>query len=128
MGVLSMRMTKQRKAIIDVFEGNPEKALSAEMIYQNVQTDGLNLSTVYRTVDKLIATNLIKKTMFESTAYYYLLKDEHKHFMICIKCQQMIPIGCMLQRFLPEISKENKFQITGHDLTIYGNCEDCVTT
>lgn len=41
-----MRMTKQRKAIIDLFEKRPDNALSAEMIYQLVGDDMMNLSTV----------------------------------------------------------------------------------
>lgn len=120
-----MRMTKQRTAIIDLFEKRPDNALSAEMIYQIVGDDTMNLSTVYRNMDKLLEEKMINKTMVESTAYFYLANSGHNHFMICTNYQKMIPIGCLIKKFLPELASENHFKITGHDLTIFGLCEEC---
>ncbi len=120
-----MRMTKQRKAIIDLFETNAAKALSAEMIYQLVGDDKMNLSTVYRTMDKLLEAQLVNKTVVDTVAYFYLAKPEHNHFMICTSCQKMIPIGCVIKKFLPELAEQNHFRITGHEITIFGMCEEC---
>lgn len=120
-----MRMTKQRKEIINIMEKNTNKALSAEMIYQKIEDHSLNLSTVYRTMDKLLEMEMINKTMVNTVAYFYLAKNEHKHFMICTNCQKMIPIGCLIKNFLPELAEKNHFQITDHDISIFGLCEDC---
>lgn len=121
-----LRMTKQRKEIIDVIKNNNDKALSAEMIYQKIDDDNLNLSTVYRTMDKLLEAEMINKTVVDAVAYFYQAKNEHKHFMICTHCQKMIPIGCLIKNFLPGLEKENQFKITDHDIVIFGLCKDCV--
>lgn len=120
-----MRMTKQRKAIVETLKQNSNKALSAEMIYQKVESENLNLSTVYRTMDKLTEAELIHKTVVGTVAYFYLAENEHKHFMICTNCQKMIPIGCLIQKFLPDLAEKNHFKVTGHDITIFGLCEEC---
>jgi Fur family ferric uptake transcriptional regulator len=119
-------MTKQRKAIIDLFKENSGKALSAEMMYHLVGDDKMNLSTVYRTMDKLLEAKLINKTVVNTVAYFYLAESEHNHFMICTNCQKMIPIGCIIKKFLPDLATQNHFKITGHDITIFGLCEECI--
>jgi Fur family ferric uptake transcriptional regulator len=83
-------MTKQRKAIIDLFKENSGKALSAEMMYHLVGDDKMNLSTVYRTMDKLLEAKLINKTVVNTVAYFFLAESENNKFMIFGLCEECI--------------------------------------
>jgi Fur family transcriptional regulator, ferric uptake regulator len=98
---------------------------SAEMIYSILEQDKINLSTVYRTLDFFFSQGLISKSVIGNTAYYYLNRDEHSHYMICVNCKKMIEIDCHLHDIDKELSDTHHFKVTHHDLTIYGLCENC---
>jgi Fur family transcriptional regulator, ferric uptake regulator len=119
-----MRMTKQRKMILAIFNHNHQPK-SAEMIYDKLPAHELNLSTVYRTLDLFFSHGVISKSVIGNKAYYYLNKDEHSHYMICIQCKKMIEIDCHLHDLDQALSEQHHFKVTHHDLTIYGLCENC---
>lgn len=124
-----MRMTKQRKAIIELFEEYKEQAMSAEMIHSLItekKKEEMNLSTVYRNLAMLQNTHMIHQSMIDSIAYYYLTTKDHKHFMLCTSCKKLFPINCFIKKFLPALAKEHDFMITDHDISIVGLCNQCV--
>lgn len=120
-----MRLTQQRRNIIELFQQNPQKLYNAEMIFAALQASSLNLSTVYRNLEVLLANDIIDKIYLDSMHYYYLKDEQHHHFMICTKCHQYFPIDCLIHDLLPEISHHTQFKVTGHDLTLYGICPNC---
>ncbi|MGE4320858.1 MAG: Fur family transcriptional regulator [Acholeplasmataceae bacterium] len=119
-----MRMTKQRKQILDVFEKN-NKPMSAEMIMVELPDDALNLSTIYRTLETFFHDGIISKSSIDHTNFYYLNDKQHHHFMICLNCHKMIEIDCHLHHFEEEVAESHHFKITHHDMTLYGYCESC---
>lgn len=119
-----MRMTKQRKQILDVFNQH-QKPLSAEMIDALLPDDALNLSTIYRTLEKFYDEEIISKSSINHTHYYYLNDHKHHHYMICLSCHKMIEIDCHLHDFESKVSKAHDFKVTHHDMTLYGYCHDC---
>ncbi len=119
-----MRMTKQRKAILALFKAS-SKPQSAEMIMASMEDDSMNLSTVYRTLEAFYDVGLISKSTIDQTSYYYYNKKDHHHYMICINCHKMVEVDCHLAHFNDEVAKAHDFQITHHDMTLYGYCHDC---
>lgn|SRR5690554_2769401 len=121
---MKMRMTKQRKLILDIFEENKEP-LSAEMIYNLLPNGSMNLSTIYRTIEKLGDLLIISKSIIDSTAYYYLTKGKHHHYLICINCKKMSETDCIIGQMVQQIKNTSGFKVINHDLTFYGYCSDC---
>ncbi|MDO9629751.1 MAG: transcriptional repressor [Acholeplasmataceae bacterium] len=119
-----MRMTKQRKMILDLL-AKTEQPKSAEMILTELPDHTMNLSTVYRTLDTFFIQGLVSKSNMKNTAYYYINKKDHHHYMICLGCQKMYEIDCHLDHIADQVAKEHHFKITHHDMTVYGYCSDC---
>jgi Fur family transcriptional regulator, ferric uptake regulator len=119
-----MRMTKQRKQILDILK-QTHHPLSAEMIMNKLPEDALNLSTIYRSLDFFFAEEVISKSFMNHTTYYYLNQEEHHHFMICTHCQKMYEIDCHIHHIADDIAKQHGFKITHHDMTVYGYCKSC---
>lgn len=122
-----MKMTRQRKALMEVLEKN-NKPLSVEMIRCLLQEEALDLSTIYRNLDRLFIDGLISRGVINQTSYYYLINKEHHHYMICLSCRQMFEFDCHIDEVFAKIRLENKFQVTHHDLTFYGYCAKCQET
>lgn len=119
-----MRITPQRKEILSMLN-NASQPLSAEMIYDKLPKDTLNLSTVYRSLDLFFAEGLISKSFMNHTTYYYSNHKDHHHYMICVHCQKMYEIDCHIHHIADDIANEHNFKITHHDMTVYGYCESC---
>lgn len=120
----NMRMTKQRKLILNIFKGN-KKPLSADLIFSLLPDDAMNLSTVYRTIEKLSDLAIISKSVIDNISYYYLTEGKHHHYLICLNCKEMTETNCQVSNMAREINKTNGFLITSHDLTFYGYCSQC---
>ncbi len=113
--------------IFDVIK-NSTNSLTAEEIYNDVsQNIDVNLSTVYRTLNNLVDKNLVTKVVRQDKiAYYELANDEHKHYLICDKCNSAYPTDmCDIDKIARKIKKETGFNITGHTLEFHGICPKC---
>lgn len=119
-----MKMTKQRKQILSVFE-SVKTPLNAEMIMDKLPNDALNLSTIYRTLEVFFHEGIISKSSIDHTNFYYLNDKKHHHFMICLDCHKMIEIDCHIHHFEDEVAQAHHFKVTHHDMTLYGYCEKC---
>jgi len=124
-----LKKTKIRMNIIDLLEKS-NRLLSAQDIYNNFyeKDDSMNLSTVYRTLEKLVEAKIINKIHLEQETQilYEFNHDEHHHFLICKSCNKITPIyGCPLHDYEKELMKETGFMITSHKIEFYGYCIDC---
>jgi len=122
-----LKPTKHRCQILKIFQ-QTSRPLSAEDIYQHCLKSGkaINLSTVYRTLDALKNSELIRSLNFEnSDRTLYELKKRHIHYLMCLSCKKMQPVDfCPLDNIEKHLSPKN-FEITEHRLDIYGYCPDC---
>lgn len=120
--------TRSRKAVIEQLE-KLKRPVTAEEVFLQIKTEGLsvNLSTVYRTLDLMESKGLVDKTiMNDNKARYELTGEGHRHHLICTSCHKMIPIDfCPVEKLELDVSKETRFDITGHKLELYGLCPDC---
>ena len=119
-----MRLTKNRKVILNLLE-KQKRPLSAQLIYDLLPEKTMDLSTIYRGLEKLYEHNILAKSTLNQTAYYYLNKKDHFHYMLCLGCQKMIKLDCYLELFVAELEKTDNLKIVSHDLTFYGYCSNC---
>lgn len=124
-----VKRTKHRKAILEILEQS-ETPLTADEIFLALKEKNTSiwLSTVYRTLEMLTEKEVVLKStiMGEDKARYELKCDEHKHRFICVGCHKMIPLmDCPLEEFEKKLKDKMDFDVTGHNLEIYGYCHDC---
>lgn len=124
-----VKRTKHRKAILEILEGS-ETPLTADEIFLTLKEKHTSiwLSTVYRTLEILTEKDVVLKStsMGEDKARYELKHDEHRHRFVCVGCHKMIPLlDCPLEDFEKKLKDKMDFDVTGHNLEIYGYCHDC---
>ncbi|QWB99474.1 transcriptional repressor [Mycoplasmatota bacterium] len=124
-----LKKTKYRVNIIDLLEKS-NTLLSAQDIHTQLikNKTKVNLSTVYRTLDKLTENGIINKVDIEQEkqSLYEYNRDEHHHFLICKNCNKIETIyNCPLHDYEQEIMKDSGFYITGHKIEFYGYCKEC---
>ncbi len=121
------RITKQRKAILDVMD-KTSKFLSAEEIYNKSKEEQpcINLATVYRNLDVLNNINAVEMIDLGDNCYKYRLKGkEHNHCFICLECGETIEFPLCPLSDVSDILEKNDLTITGHRFEIYGYCSEC---
>lgn len=119
---MKFRLTKSREMILNLLN-NKQKPLNAEMIYELLD-EKIYLSTVYRNLELFLENNLVSRLFINTTAYYYINKTDHKHFMVCLGCHDMFEIPC--SHFDEGLLGDHQdFKISSHKLTVYGYCSSC---
>lgn len=120
-----MKLTKKQEKIYNLLINN-KTPLSAEELFESLKDGTMNLSTVYRSLEKFYKLGLVSRNYLDNTAYYYLNETIHHHFMICEKCQKKFMIDCHIDDVIRQIEKEEGFKVNHHDLNFYGICKNCL--
>ena len=76
-------------------------------------------------IEKFYEDHQVFKTIINQKQYYYT--GHHHHFLVCNGCEKMIPVGCHIEGKEKAIGQPYGFQVTHHDMTLYGYCEHCQT-
>lgn len=133
-----LRMTEPRKMILDVLNDTSDH-LSAEDLYMRVHKvyPKAGLTTVYRTMDLLEKIGIITKFQFgDGRSRYELVqspqKPGHHHHLVCTDCKRIIDYDDfveeeveLLKKVEQSLSEKHGFQINGHVIQFYGQCQDC---
>lgn len=114
----NLKVTKQRKEILEIIN-----ELDLEATNKNIKEKiSIDKSTMYRIIELFINQNIIEKNINYNDEMYYTIKEEHKHYVKCIKCHKKEEID-----ICPITEAENKgYQIINHKIEIDGICNDCI--
>ena len=122
------RITPQRLMILEAIEG-ASGHISAEEIYQDIRKryPGLNISTVYRTLELLKEMNLVTETdMGDGRVRFHSLGHEHHHHLVCSKCGKVIDLDEeTLSPLTDVLSEKYGFRADLKHLAIFGRCKNC---
>lgn len=135
---MGYRWTVPRGAILEVL-GSTTKHLSAEEIYMKVHKKypAIGLTTVYRTLELLVNSNMVMKLDFGDKRSRYELSadqdgDEHHHHLVCANCGRVIDYTDFMadeMKFLKKaekgLSEKHNFKIQDHHIQFLGLCEKC---
>ena len=127
-----IKKTKQRIAIYKILS-DADAPLSAAEIFQllNERKEQLPyaFSTVYRCLLAFETAGILSKSVLisEETAVYELRIGVHRHYAICLTCHKRFPLrACLLGDMRRMLGPDTSgFEITGHQLEIYGYCSTC---
>jgi Fur family ferric uptake transcriptional regulator len=119
------RYTRQRNAILNaiVVAARP---LSPQEIHEAAAPGSptLGIATVYRTIRMLLEEAAIRTVELPGEPARYESADlGHHHHFKCTACQRVFDVeecAADLHELVPV-----GFTLQGHDITLYGRCEDC---
>jgi Fur family ferric uptake transcriptional regulator len=123
------KLTPQRHAVLKVI-AQSHGHLTPEDIFNKVRVEspGIGVVTVYRTLDLLRELNLVCRMHTHDGCGSYLMKrpTEHHHHLVCSGCGKTVDFAdCNLHELERKLSKNTGFAIDGHLLEIYGKCRNC---
>ena len=120
-----IRNTKQRQVIQHVLT-QADRPLSVEEILQAAKrkTPSLGIATVYRNVKTLVEDGhaVIVDLPGEGPRYELAGKGHHHHFR-CRSCAKVFETKACIGKLRNLVPRQ--FEVTGHDLVLYGRCPDC---
>jgi len=121
------RVTPQRQLVLEAVD--KLRHATPEEILQQVQSTarGVNLSTVYRTLEVLEDVGLVTHTHIGHGAPTYHALDEHAHIhLVCSKCEQVTSIpASVAQSLVADLKKKYGFTTDISHFAIQGVCADC---
>jgi Fur family ferric uptake transcriptional regulator len=123
----SLKHTKQREAILDVFLEAPGHVTS-EDLYARVRDlhPNIGYTTVYRTMKLLCDAGLASERHFDDGITRYEIKHEHHDHLVCTRCGKIIEFECaMIEDTQNEIAARYGFRVLRHRHELYGHCADC---
>ena len=92
------------------------------------QGEAVGTATVYRTLDVLVESGLVRAHDFGEgfKRYEPMSAQAHHEHLICERCGRVVEFqNERLERMLPVIADEHAFQHSRHRVEIYGVCRDC---
>lgn len=126
--------TVSRTKMLDYLKWNSDKTVNVQDIMTYLVSNGLevNVSTVYRYLDKLTKDGTVMKYVAEngSQAVYQYVEashhcDEHLHLQ-CIKCGAIAHLDCSFMKDIKKhVKKDHGFTLQCKNSIIYGLCKDC---
>jgi Fur family transcriptional regulator, ferric uptake regulator len=124
-----MRLTRQRQLIWETLVAEPEEHLSAENVVERVraQMPEVNPSTIYRTLELLVAEGLLLRTDLGADRAYFELSREHSHHhLVCERCGTVRHVHDEeLGDFRSRIKGSTGFAVGAGEITLFGLCDDC---
>jgi len=122
------RLTPQREMVIEVV-AHSGTHLTAEEVFAQVQerTRAVNIATVYRTLDLLVAEGLATRMALGDGRLVYATIQHGPHVhLLCRKCGQVIEADeQLLAAFGERIQVQYGFAVDLRHLSIPGLCPGC---
>lgn len=126
---LGLKATLPRMKILELLESHSGAHLSAEEVYRLLTDAGedVGLATVYRVLTQFEQAGLVQRHNFEGGhAVFELAEGEHHDHILCVKCGKVEEfVDETIEARQRDIATEHGFEMTDHNLIIYGVCSDC---
>ena len=125
------RMTIQRETIVQAAaEMGGAFTVDDLAVAVRRRDRALGLATVYRAVSALSDSGWLERVGERSGSALYARcpgGEDHHHHLICTGCGRLEPADCPLAGVGAESPTASGFVVTGHDVTLYGLCPECVS-
>jgi len=113
----NLKITKHRLEILELIN----KLNIKSTIKNIIDNTNMDTSTIYRTLKTLEENNIIEKNIINDEIVY-MIKEEHKHYIKCIKCNTVTEIDECPFDINDSI---NGYKVISHSLMIDGICKNC---
>jgi len=128
LSVAGLRVTNQRALLLEIIRRG-EKHLDAYELYRcaREKEPRLNLSTVYRALQKFKELGLVEEVHFGEAHHHYEVKQssEHHH-LVCLGCGRVVEFECPLTcQVRKGVAETTGFEITSSKVRMTGYCPQC---
>ncbi|ARQ44874.1 ferric iron uptake transcriptional regulator [Oxalobacter formigenes] len=126
-----LKATLPRLKILEIFQKNSVRHLSAEDVYRLLLSENLEigLATVYRVLTQFEQAGILSRNYFETgKAVFELNEGSHHDHIVCLDCGRVEEFqDDEIEKRQHEIADKHGFEIVDHTLAIYGHCvkPDC---
>ncbi len=122
--------TKQKSALLDFLTEKEHSHITAADIKDALSKQGVKIgtATIYRHLDRLVESGLVRKYITDSSAcYQYAGECRGNHFHLkCTKCGTLFHVDCdFLKELAPHILEHHNFTVDNTRMVMYGTCEKC---
>jgi Fur family transcriptional regulator, ferric uptake regulator len=121
-----LKATAPRLKIISLFEASKVRHLTAEDVYRQLLSEGLDigLATVYRVLTQFEQAGLLTRHHFESgKSVFELNEGRHHDHLVCLQCGRVEEFyDAEIEKRQQRIAHERGFQIADHALYLYAEC------
>jgi Fur family ferric uptake transcriptional regulator len=121
------RLTPQRQLVLEAVD-TLEHATPDDILCEVRRTaSGVNISTVYRTLELLEELGLVSHAHLGHGAPTYHLADRHHHIhMVCRDCTNVIEADVgIAAEFTTKLREDHGFTTDMKHFAIFGRCADC---
>lgn len=122
------KVTNERLALLRTMYEH-DGHFNVDEILELMKHQGMSVSraTVYRTLDLLVQSGLVRKLALEGqdTRYESSLNTGHHDHIICVDCHKIIEFyNPELEKMQDDIMAQHHFKMTRHVHFLYGKCQD----
>jgi Fur family ferric uptake transcriptional regulator len=120
-----LKVTLPRLKILEILESlGDQHHLTAEDVYKILLEQGeeVGLATVYRVLTQFEQAGIVRRLNFENSISIFELDtgDNHDH-LVCVKTGTVKEfVDPIIEERIKEIAKENGYELSSHNLVIYG--------
>jgi Fe2+ or Zn2+ uptake regulation protein len=123
------KVTQPRILVLSVLEKS-RNPLNVKQILEELNQTAIDPSTVYRTLQALERSEMVRKIYFQNDQAYFELKDQKgdHHHIVCISCKKVKDfIGCQYEMLAKEALKTAPefARVTNHSFELFGLCKAC---
>ena len=121
------KLTSQRQSILDLIN-TTQRHWDADEVTRALADAGqpVGIATVYRGLAALEAEGLINSIQLADKKRYECSSKEHHDHMVCSECGKIQEFSHPTIEALQEaVASDRGFEISGHQLVLFGRCSDC---
>jgi Fe2+ or Zn2+ uptake regulation protein len=122
------RVTRSRRAVIDALVRGPGHHMTAAEIVAGIRADDPEFyeSTVYRTLDRLLALGVIERVQLGAGGAVFHLPHVPHHHLVCQRCGEVLEIpATLLDDLAARVHAEHGFRLRPSASTLVGSCRQC---
>ncbi len=121
------RVTPQRQLVLEAVTKLNHASPEEICVEVNQTARGVNVSTVYRTLELLAQLGLVTHTHLGHGAPSYHLAAEAQHaHLVCRECGRVTELPPEAARpLVAALDEEHGFETDVRHLTVFGTCRDC---
>jgi|SRR5699024_1879903 len=124
---VNIRKTPQSVIILDYLKKHPGHP-TVNNIYQNIikENPNISLATVYNNLKRLSNQKIIQEIYVKNGPSRFDKNPITHYHMVCNKCEKMVDLSYpVLHEIEKFVNNLYNFEVSKHELNIYGVCENC---
>ena len=122
------RLTPQRQLVLEAVSslGHATPEAITEQVHRTAQ--GVNISTVYRTLELLEELGLVTHThLGHGAATYHAAEDADHVHLVCRACGGITEVApSVVDPVVEQLARESGFEVDVEHFAVFGRCRSCV--